>query len=147
MDCRAVHDGPVWWHACWRTCCNLIEFMNILFPSRQARVSFLHRLHIMRRLVYATVFLLACVILASANPSCDACRKLLGVDSQSLASDIKKAYHQKALASHPDKNPDDPEAQEKFLRIGSCYEHLRKNTCSGDQQEMPSQIFYRLPLI
>jgi DnaJ-class molecular chaperone len=86
----------------------------------------------MRLLLFATALLL--LLLASvidAKPSCRTCRELLGLDDTALPSDIKKAYHQKALENHPDKNPDDPTAQERFLRIGLCYESLTKNKCSG----------------
>ena len=85
----------------------------------------------MRTAVFATLLYLACVHYATAMPNCDACRKLIGVNEAASASDIKKAYHQKALENHPDKNPDDPTAQERFLRIQGCYEGLTKRKCSG----------------
>ncbi|EOA25335.1 hypothetical protein CARUB_v10018655mg [Capsella rubella] len=37
---------------------------------------------------------------------------------------IRKAYHCKALISHPDKNPDDPNANEKFRELKNSYDIL-----------------------
>ncbi len=85
----------------------------------------------MRLLLHAAVFFFALATLADALPNCDACRKLIGVQKGAPSSDIKKAYHQKALENHPDKNLDDPTAQERFLRIQGCYEGLIKRKCTG----------------
>ena len=80
---------------------------------------------------YAAALFLAFVTFADAVPSCDACRKLIGVDEGASSGDIKRAYHQKALESHPDKNPDDSMAQENFMRVQGCYEALTKSKCTG----------------
>jgi len=53
--------------------------------------------------------------------------KTLGVERNASAADIKKAYKEKALKWHPDKNPDDrrEEAQERFADAASAYEILK----------------------
>lgn len=49
---------------------------------------------------------------------------LLGLQPDASATDIKKAYRKKAMLTHPDKHPDDPEAQAKFQAIGEAYQVL-----------------------
>ncbi|OWM67209.1 hypothetical protein CDL15_Pgr000661 [Punica granatum] len=43
--------------------------------------------------------------------------ELLGVEKTATQQEIKKAYHKLALQLHPDKNPDDEEAKEKFQQL------------------------------
>lgn len=50
--------------------------------------------------------------------------KILGVDKDADDGAIKKAYRKAAIVHHPDKNPDDPQAEERFKDIGEAYETL-----------------------
>lgn len=47
--------------------------------------------------------------------------KILGVGKDSTADEIKKAYRKLALKLHPDKNPGNKEAEDKFKKINEAY--------------------------
>src|SRR6476661_4905733 len=50
--------------------------------------------------------------------------EVLGVERTATAEDIKKAYRRLAVKYHPDKNPGDKNAEEKFKELGEAYEAL-----------------------
>ena len=50
--------------------------------------------------------------------------KVLGLDSDASADDIKKAYRQMARRYHPDLHPDDPNIHEKMNEINEAYDML-----------------------
>ncbi|SDW93848.1 DnaJ C-terminal domain-containing protein [Aequorivita viscosa] len=50
--------------------------------------------------------------------------KVLGIDKSATANDIKKAYRKLARKLHPDLNPNDKAAQEKFQKINEANEVL-----------------------
>ncbi len=50
--------------------------------------------------------------------------EILAVDRGASAEEIKKAYRKMAVKYHPDKNPGDKEAEEKFKEVGEAYEAL-----------------------
>ncbi|EIM80660.1 DnaJ-domain-containing protein [Stereum hirsutum FP-91666 SS1] len=72
---------------------------------------------------------------------------LLGVPVDATTDDIKKAYRRLAIKHHPDKNPDDPNAEEKFKEIAIAYQTLsdpdlrRKYNEFGSKESQPEGGF------
>src|SRR5437762_5870113 len=50
--------------------------------------------------------------------------EVLGLGRNASEEEIKRAYRKLAVKFHPDKNPDDPHAEEKFKELGEAYDVL-----------------------
>lgn len=72
---------------------------------------------------------------------------LLGITPDATEVVIKKAYRKQAIIHHPDKNPDDPKAHERFQEISEAYQvlsdkDLRKRYDQfGKEQAVPAEGF------
>ena len=78
--------------------------------------------------------------------------EILGVTKTSSSADIQKAYRKLAKKLHPDLNPGDKKAEEKFKEVAGAYDLLsdagkRMRYDSGEIDatgaERPSQQYYR----
>ena len=65
--------------------------------------------------------------------------EVLGVDKSASADDIKRAYRKLAGKYHPDRNPGDKSAEEKFKEIGEAYEVLS----DGDKRARYDQFGFQ----
>ncbi|KAI0704968.1 DnaJ-domain-containing protein [Cytidiella melzeri] len=64
---------------------------------------------------------------------------LLGVSVDATTDEIKKAYRRLAIKHHPDKNRDDPNAEEKFKEIAIAYQTLSDPTLRKKYNEFGSK--------
>ncbi|MEH1098654.1 molecular chaperone DnaJ [Micromonospora sp. CPCC 205561] len=63
---------------------------------------------------------------------------VLGVDKAASADDVKKAYRKLARDSHPDHNPGDPKAEERFKAASEAYAVLGDDTKRREYDELRS---------
>lgn len=70
-----------------------------------------------------SLLLLACLLLPVCSD--EDYYKLLGVNREANTREIRQAFKKLALTMHPDKNPNDQTAHDKFLKINRAYEVLK----------------------
>jgi len=71
--------------------------------------------------------------------------ELLGVSKNSSDSEIKKAYRKLAMKYHPDKNPDDEEAEKKFKEISQAYAVLSDSEKKSNYDKYGTADFSGMP--
>ena len=75
---------------------------------------------------------------------------ILGIKPTATVDDIKRAYRQMVFRFHPDRNPDNPEAADKFTQVRDAYAVLSdglkrrvydtvKNPAGGEASEEPAE--------
>ncbi|XP_061464264.1 dnaJ homolog subfamily C member 10 [Rhineura floridana] len=76
---------------------------------------------------FKILFLLSLVLICLAGLVCpnQDYYNLLGISKEATSREIRQAFKKLALKLHPDKNQNDPEAHEKFLKINRAYEVLK----------------------
>lgn len=67
--------------------------------------------------------------------------EILGVSKNSNKEEIKKAYRKMALKYHPDKNPGDKEAEEKFKEAAEAYDVLSNDEKRSKYDRFGHQAF------
>ena len=64
--------------------------------------------------------------------------KILGVDKKASKDEIKKAYRKLAMQHHPDRNPGDSQAEDKFKEINEAYQVLSDDDKRSHYDELGS---------
>ena len=67
--------------------------------------------------------------------------EILGITKSASEAEIKKAYRKKALEFHPDKNPGDKQAEEKFKEAAEAYEILSDPQKKAKYDQFGHQAF------
>ncbi|GGZ76961.1 molecular chaperone DnaJ [Algibacter mikhailovii] len=67
--------------------------------------------------------------------------EVLGINKGASASEIKKAYRKKAIEFHPDKNPDNKEAEANFKEAAEAYEILSDDNKKARYDQYGHQAF------
>jgi len=66
---------------------------------------------------------------------------ILGITRSATAPEIKKAYRKKAIEFHPDKNPGDNAAEEKFKKAAEAYETLSDSQKKSRYDQLGHQAY------
>lgn len=77
------------------------------------------------------------------NPISTEYYDILGISPQATESEIKKAYRKLAIQFHPDKNPNNPESEEKFKKISEAYQVLSDPVLRKRYNEMGGETGIR----
>jgi len=67
--------------------------------------------------------------------------EILGINKSASQAEIKKAYRKKAIEFHPDKNPDDKDAESKFKEAAEAYEVLSDENKKARYDQFGHQAF------
>jgi len=67
----------------------------------------------------------------------------LGIAKTASADEIKRAYRKLAVKYHPDKNPGDKAAEEKFKEVSKAYEVLSDDKKRKQYDQFGPELFER----
>ena len=69
--------------------------------------------------------------------------KVLGLTKSATSDEIKRAYRRLAVKYHPDKNPGNKAAEEKFKKVSEAYEVLSDPKKRADYDQFGPDMFNR----
>ena len=70
---------------------------------------------------------------------------MLGVSKKATQEEIKSAYRKKALKYHPDRNPDDPQAEELFKSVSTAYSMIGNEDARAEYDRSQARQRARKP--
>jgi len=81
----------------------------------------------MRRSILTLLFIFIVIFLITLIYAAEDYYAILGVTRDATQKQIKKAYKELSLKYHPDRNPNDKTASERFMKLANAYEVLSDN--------------------
>jgi curved DNA-binding protein CbpA len=63
------------------------------------------------------------------------CYRVLGLRAGASFEDVKSSYRRLARQYHPDTNPDDQQAKEKFIEVTAAYKVLMESISPSDETD------------
>jgi tetratricopeptide (TPR) repeat protein len=81
----------------------------------------------------------------AATPTLDKCYQLLGISYQASIDELKTAYRALARKWHPDLNPDDAQAHQRFITLSQAYQVLLDNFAALSASPSPSTPQHPIP--
>jgi len=112
--------------------------------------SYFVQLFIVVGLAYLAVCMNRYLVELKENQSFDP-YEILGIDPYASEKEIKQAYRNLTIKMHPDKNPGDPQASSKFLRLTNAYRSLtdpqaKQNYLKYGNPDGPTPFSIGIPL-
>ena len=71
--------------------------------------------------------------------------EVLGVSKNATTDELKRAYRSQAMKYHPDRNPNNPEAEAKFKEINEAYDVLKDEQKRAAYDRYGKQAFQNGP--
>ena len=91
--------------------------------------------HIINFTIFLNLFIQCCIIVKNSNQKRFDPFEILEISESASLSDIKRSYKNLTLIYHPDKNPNNKKAKEKFMNINKAYRSLTNQKARENYQK------------